>query len=391
MVRLFSKFFYENVRWYTKCPSCGREAIVSNAIGVCVDCLRRGKGQQYYRFRDYHLRSRRLAGVELSEPPRDEGGIKCGYCGVGCIIRDGGIGWCGLVRNVGGRLVRDYGIGNEALGLYYLDPLPTNCVADPVCPAATSRGYPQYTYTKGPEHGYYNLAVFYGACNLDCLYCQNWDYRNITKTRGRRFTIDELIKLIERDNRITCICYFGGDPSPQALHAIKLSRKAVELARKENRVMRICWESNGLMGEGFLREAIELSLVSGGIFKFDFKAWNERVYKALTGVSNEPLKKNLRIAAKYVGKRDDPPLFVISILLVPGYVDEVEVEGILKYVSETLGTSTPIVFLAFHPDFLMDDLPPTSSRHADNSVKLAKELGFKEVYIGNIWLLGKYY
>lgn len=47
----------------------------------------------------------------------------------------------------------------------YLDPLPTNCVATPVCPAI-GRGYPKYSLSKDGEYGYFNLAVFMGAVNL---------------------------------------------------------------------------------------------------------------------------------------------------------------------------------------------------------------------------------
>jgi hypothetical protein len=43
---------------------------------------------------------------------------------------------------------------------WYFDPLPTNCVADWVCPAGTGVGFPQWACRDGPEYGYKNLAVF---------------------------------------------------------------------------------------------------------------------------------------------------------------------------------------------------------------------------------------
>lgn len=39
----------------------------------------------------------------------------------------------------------------------------------------------------------------------------------------------------------------------------------------------------------------------------------------------------------------------------------------------------------------MRDLPPTSIRHMNEAIKIVKEAGIKEVYIGNEWLLGTYY
>ncbi len=55
-------------------------------------------------------------------------------------------------------------------------------------------------------------------------------------------------------------------------------------ARKEGRIMRICWETNGHFNEHILKTVVDLSLESGGIIKFDLKAWSPPVYKALTGI-----------------------------------------------------------------------------------------------------------
>jgi pyruvate formate lyase activating enzyme len=88
--------------------------------------------------------------------------------------------------------------------------------------------------------------------------------------------------------------------------------------------------------------------------------------------------------------RGEPPLLVVSILLVPGYVTVEEVEGIAGYIA-SLDANIPVVLLAFHPDHLMRDLPPTSRRHAVEAERAVRRAGVKEVYIGNEWLLGDYY
>src|SRR4030065_304288 len=49
---------------------------------------------------------------------------------------------------------------------WYHDPLPSNCVADWVCPGGTGEGYPQFARCPGPEEGCTNLAVFFHACTL---------------------------------------------------------------------------------------------------------------------------------------------------------------------------------------------------------------------------------
>ena len=85
---------------------------------------------------------------------------------------ESGVGYCDVLLNIGGRLKHTARSG-ELASFTYLDPLPTNCVATPVCPAATGRGYPEYTDSEDPEYGYYNLAVFMGGARLTCVFCQN--------------------------------------------------------------------------------------------------------------------------------------------------------------------------------------------------------------------------
>jgi pyruvate formate lyase activating enzyme len=82
-------------------------------------------------------------------------------------VPEGGVGYCGLVRNAGGRLARPGGGVSIGVLTYYYDPIPTSYVADWVWPASTGRGYSQYAKTPWGEVGYYILAVFYGACSPD--------------------------------------------------------------------------------------------------------------------------------------------------------------------------------------------------------------------------------
>ncbi|MEM4503093.1 MAG: radical SAM protein, partial [Ignisphaera sp.] len=138
----------------------------------------------------------------------------------------------------------------------------------------------------------------------------------------------------------------------------------------------------------------KLSLESGGIIKIDWKAYTPNVYQALTGVDGyraiERIKENIVLLANMSRERKEIPLLVISILLVPGYVDEEEVEGIAKYVS-SIDKTIPIVLLAFHPDHLLRDLPPTSINHVRKSVEILKTYGIENVFVGNEWLLGYFY
>ncbi len=131
---------------------------------------------------------------------------------------------------------------------------------------------------------------------------------------------------------------------------------------------------------------VELALVSGGVIKFDLKAWGNGVHRGLTGVSNQRTLANFAQAAERFGERPAVPLLVASTLLVPGYVDADEVAGIARFIGD-LNTAIPYALLAFHPNCLLDDLPITSWAHMERCVEAAKGAGLTTVHIGNRHLL----
>jgi pyruvate formate lyase activating enzyme len=77
----------------------------------------------------------------------------------------------------------------------------------------------------------------------------------------------------------------------------------------------------------------KVSYDSGGLIKFDLKAWNESVHYALCGVTNGKTLENFKALSKLVQQRPEPPFLIASTLLVPGYVDEMEVAGIASYIA----------------------------------------------------------
>ena len=79
-----------------------------------------------------------------------------------------------------------------------------------------------------------------------------------------------------------------------------------------------------------------------------------------------------------------------STLLVPGYIDEVEVKAIASFIAK-LNPNIPYRLLAFHPEFQLRDLPRTSRRHANACRDAAEQAGLSCVSIGNVPLLGDRY
>jgi pyruvate formate lyase activating enzyme len=368
-----------------KCLICGESAPpISDGLGVCLRCIRGTPEKALGITRQVHAKSR--AGFGLPPiPPKDLEGLHCAVCANNCLIGSGNSGFCGLVWNIDGRMIRYGGTVDIGILQWYYDSLPTNCVSWWFCPGCTGCGYPKYAYKPEAERGHLNLSVFYGACSFNCLFCQNWHYRNMSVLHKPVLSAEDLASKVD-DKSVSCICFFGGDPSPQMPHSLEVSRIALEKVKGEGRILRICWETNGYMNPKLAEKAAEYALESGGNIKFDLKSWSENLNIALCGVSNKPTLANFKmIGEKFYKKRQELPVLSASTLLVPGYVDVEEVEDVAKFISE-IDRRIPYTLLAFYSCYVMYDLPTTSRKQAIDCQNAAKK-HLENVRIGNVHLL----
>ncbi len=349
------------------CQLCGKfQPVMAEALGLCPDCARVEAG--YSQAQSAHARSRRL--FDLPEtPPRTEGGRLCELCGNHCLIGEGEWGFCGLRTVRDGKLRHIAGTAKRGILHWYRDQLPTNCVADWVCPGSR-------------QYGKHNLAVFYKSCTLDCLFCQNWHFRQTDLVHSQGVSAVELAACA--NPRTFCVCYFGGDPASQMPHALASAGMLAE------RGVVICWETSGTANPRLMEKALRLSLESGGCLKFDLKAYSESLHIALTGWSNKQTLENFSRAAAHFRERPDPPLVIASTPLVPGYVDAEEVKRLAIFIAEH-DPDIPYSLLGFAPHYLMPDLPPTSIQHAETAYQAARDAGLRNVHIGNRHLLGYEY
>jgi pyruvate formate lyase activating enzyme len=361
------------------CAVCGKALDkISTCPGVCPECARNRPEEGSAHITQVHAESHCMFGLP-SKAPRNPEGALCSLCFHRCRMGEDQRGYCG-VRYGNPASMRKDGRSRAQVSFYY-DPLPTNCVADWVCPGGTGAGFPMYANDSGPEAGYYNLAVFFEACNFNCLYCQNWTFRK-RQLCPQWVKGEALEKALRPDT--SCICFFGGDPGPQLPFAFRFA----EAARLKNpeKIMRICWETNGAMEKPWLNKMIYLSKQSGGCIKIDLKAWSPGTHHALCGWGNKQVLDNFARVAEHVSERPDPPLLVASTPLVPGYIDEYEVGKLARFIAH-INPDIPYALLAFAPQFLMDDSPTTSAEQAQACLKAAKEAGLTRVRIGNRHLL----
>lgn len=351
------------------CRLCdGGSCLIAGQLGLCLPCIREHPQEALDIAAGVHAAARREFDLPESAP-HTEGGHRCGLCIQDCVIGEGERGYCGLRQVRDGRLHHLAGTLERGLLHWYRDRLPTNCVADPFCAGHKQRGRD-------------NLAVFYASCTVDCLFCQNYHYREVDPTQADTLSAEALVDAA--DEGTYCVCFFGGDPASQMPHGLASARRLAEQG------VVVCWETNGTARSSLMDEAVDLALDTGGCVKFDLKALDDTLHRVLTGASNRQTLENITRAAPRFDERPDPPLMVVSTLLVPGYVDTGEVRKSARFIAAQ-NPAIPYRLLGFSPHFLFPDLPCTSVDHAEGAKSAALEEGLETVHVGNRHLLSRAY
>ena len=75
----------------------------------------------------------------------------------------------------------------------------------------------------------------------------------------------------------------------------------------------------------------------------------------------------------------------ITDLIIPTVGDNLEeAKKFSKWIYDKLGPMTPVHFLRFHPDYKMMEFPQTPIETLEAHHKVAKDMGLKYVYLGNV-------
>ena len=279
--------------------------------------------------------------------PNDK--VRCLACARYCEIGKGQIGLCGIRGNKDGKLVL-YVYGKVAA--VHVDPIEKK---------------PVMHYRPGTKI----FSIGTTGCNWLCRYCQNFDLSQRKKIEGADYTPEQLVaKALEYG----ChgIAYTYNEPTI----FMEFARDCGVLARKKG--LFNIFVSNGYCTP----ESVSMMKEFLDCITVDFKGNGEQQF-----------------VRRYVGIPSSQPVFdtvsqlksstdihlEITDLVVPKVGDDLEhAKKLCKFVYDVCGPEMPIHFLRFHPDYKMMDLPPTPTKTLENHYDVAKQVGLKYVYIGNV-------
>jgi pyruvate formate lyase activating enzyme len=94
----------------------------------------------------------------------------------------------------------------------------------------------------------------------------------------------------------------------------------------------------------------------------------------LTGVDSEPVLRN----AEHIGRYAKQKLWEYRILVIPE-INEDEIEPITGFIAD-IDPALPVCFLAFRPNFVLENHPGAGTRLMKQCVSIAKASGLKNAY-----------
>jgi len=242
-------------------------------------------------------------------------------------------------------------------------------------------------------------TIFFKGCALGCWWCHNPESRSyepfsymkkekidgrevlVEETVGKRYSVNELLKIIEKDMLFFeesggGVTFSGGEPLQQYDFLLKLLRAC------KKRDIHTCLDTTGLAQKDKMVEVAKYT----DLFLYDIKHIDSEQHRKYTGVNNEAILDNLRYLDS-IGKN-----IWIRYVLIPGINDdESDLLNLLALLKE-LDHVTAINILPYHKigshkyhrfglEYKMNGIQEPTKEHINKVSRLFSDAGF-EVAIG---------
>jgi len=230
------------------------------------------------------------------------------------------------------------------------------------------------TLHPAPPESY---TVFMAACNYKCLNCQNWTISQYPDNGfGQRGYEDPKELAAECVQNLESLSgklmgadriFFSGGEATIHLPYIE---KVVEEARGIRPETKVNFDTNGYLTEQSLERVLDFTTS----ITYDLKAYHDEVHLALTGASSKPVLRN----AEYIGRHAKDKLWEFRILVIPE-INEDDIRPLAEFIAR-IDPSLPVCFLAFRPNFVLENHPGATSSLMDKCVDIAKHSGLENAY-----------
>ena len=273
---------------------------------------------------------------------QSDGFILCGLCPHACRIAAGETGFCGVRRNVDGRLfAENYG----CISSLNLDPVEKK---------------PFYRFYPG------SLILSAGSfgCNMKCAYCQNYTISQ-QRPETKFAPPEELLRMAKNTAGNIGIAFTYNEP----LISIEYILDAAPLFREAG--LKIALVTNGMINAG----PLEVLMPYADAMNIDVKAFNAAKYRKLGG--------DLHAVMKTVEESAAACHVEITSLIVPGQNDNADDMPALAEWLAGVSPDIPLHITRFFPRYRMSGAAPTPVKTMETLAESARKV-LKYVYLGNV-------
>lgn len=217
--------------------------------------------------------------------------------------------------------------------------------------------------------------AFMVGCNFRCLSCQNWTLAHYPKsprgevegyytpkdwaTMGVKSLKNISAHMIGADR----LFFTGGEPTC----SLPWVEDVVKEARRVDSRVKVNYDTNGFMTKDSLKRVLDFA----DSITYDIKAYNDKTFKALTGAYVEPVLRNAEIVARQAKEK----LWEFRLLIIPG-IHEEEVEDVCNFIAG-IDETLPVAFLAFRPNFVMEEYHGAPLELMEFCVEIAGRYGLE--------------
>lgn len=281
----------------------------------------------------------------------DDNKVRCQACAHRCLIHPGKRGLCGVRFNMDGVLMVPGGYVAGA----QMDPIEKKPFAH---------------FLPGSQVLTFGML----GCNFHCLFCQNWQSSQVLRDPCADVSIDYIHKVTAEklvslavDGGAAAIASSYNEPLITAEWAAEVFKQA------RQRGLKTAMVSNGFATPEtliFLRPWLDA-------LKVDLKSMQDAQYRKMGG-RLQPVLDTIKLAREL-------GLWVeVVTLVIPGFNDSTdELWQAGRYLS-SLSADIPWHVTGYHPDYQMQDAPPTSAETLQRAAEIGQEAGLRYVYAGNL-------
>lgn len=277
-----------------------------------------------------------------------DSGITCVLCPHNCFLHEDEVGICRTRANKNSELV--------ALSYGY----PCSIHVDPI------EKKPLYHFLPGST----TLSISTVGCNLRCLCCQNYTISQVDFIMGEHdYVAPEQLVSLAVFKKCQSIAYTYTDP----VVYYEYMMDTAQIAKAQG--LKNIFVSAGYIHKKPLRQLCAFIDAAN----IDLKCFDDDVYQRMSGARLSHVLDTLQVLL------EEKVWLEITHLIVPGYSDDlVMIKKMCRWLTDNGFAHVPLHFSKFYPTYKLNNVEPTSILVLKQAYQIAKDMGIKYVYLGNV-------